>query len=38
MHDRFLNRESREEDLKQISALKQAIVEREELLKRLQVV
>lgn len=37
MHDRFLNRESREEDLELIQALRANLGERDELLKKLQV-
>lgn len=34
MHDRYMNRESREEDLEQIKNLKRIIAEKEELLKK----
>ena len=37
MHDRFLNRESREEDLDLIQVLKKNLSDRDELLKKLQV-
>lgn len=37
MHDRFLNRESRQEDLELIQVLRRNLAERDELLKKLQV-
>lgn len=38
MHDRYLNRESREEDLEMIQKLKKNINEKDEFLKKLQVI
>ena len=38
MHDRFLNRESREEDVELIETLKQALHEREDFVKTLNVI
>lgn len=37
MHERFLNRESRDEDVELIRVLKKNVTEKEELLKKLQV-
>ena len=37
MHDRFLNRESREEDLELIESLKKALADRDEFLRKLDV-
>ena len=38
MHEKFLNRESRQEDIEIIESLKKLIEERDELLRRLQVI
>ena len=38
MHDRFLNRESREEDVELIESLKQALNDRESYVKTLNVI
>lgn len=37
MHDRFLNRESRQEDLDLIQDLRESLSEKEDLLRKLQV-
>ena len=36
MHEKYLNRESREEDIEMIESLKKSLDEREDLLKRLE--